>query len=70
MIGTYHKKGQCILFIVTYLCKILVIEWEISSLMITWLCVLKKNVTDSINNEAIINKNEKLVEGNFKNLCI
>ena len=57
-------------FIVTYLCKILVIEWEISSLMITWLCVLKKNLTDSINNEAIINKNEKLVEGNFKTLCI
>ena len=55
---------------VTYLCKILVIEWEISSLMITWLCVLKKNLTDSINNEAIINKNEKLVERNFKTLCI
>ena len=38
--------------------------------MITCLCVLKKNVTDSINNEAIINKNEKLVERNFKTLCI
>jgi len=29
-------------YIVTYLSKILVIEWEINSLMITWLCILKK----------------------------
>ena len=32
-------------YIVTYLGNILVIEWESSSLMITWLCVLKKMQT-------------------------
>ena len=37
------------IYIVTYLNKILVIEQEISNLIITWLCVLKK-----INNETII----------------
>ena len=28
--------------IVTYLENMLVIEWEINNLMITWLCTLKK----------------------------
>ena len=31
-----------VVYIVTYLGTILVIEWEISDLMITWFCVLKK----------------------------
>ena len=50
-------------YIVTYLGKILVNEREISSLMITWLCILKKNVVDSINNETIIQQFQ-----NMKNL--
>ena len=29
-------------YTVTYLGTILVIEWEIGGLMITWLCVMKK----------------------------
>jgi len=29
-------------YIVTYLGKMLVIEWKISSLIIIWLCILKK----------------------------
>ena len=53
-------------YIVTYLGKMFVIEREISSLMITWLCMLKKNVVNSINNEAsyhtTISKYEKLIE--------
>ena len=43
-------------YIVTYLGKILVTEWEISSLMIIWLCIGKldvTNITDNINNETI-----------------
>ena len=38
-------------------------EREISSLMITLLCILKKNIADSINNEAIIQQFQ-----NMKNL--
>ena len=42
-------------YIVTYLGKILVIEWEISSLINDYFVVcIKKDVTDSINNETII----------------
>ena len=42
-------------YIVTYLGKMLVIEKEISSLMITWLCMLKKkNIVNGINDEASI----------------
>ena len=51
-------------YIVTYLGKMLVIERVISSLMINWLCILKKkNVVDSINDEAIIQQFQ-----NMKNL--
>ena len=50
-------------YIVSYLGKMLVIERKINSLMITWLCILKKNVVDSINNEAIIQQFQ-----NMKNL--
>ena len=50
-------------YIVTYLGKMFVIEREISSLMITWLCMLKKNVVNSINNETIIQQFQ-----NMKNL--
>ena len=50
-------------YIVTYLGKMLVIEREISSLMITWLFILKKSVVDSFNNEAIIQQFQ-----NMKNL--
>ena len=41
-------------YMVTYLGKMLVIEREISSLMINLLCILKKDVAYSINNETII----------------
>ena len=42
-------------YIVTYLGKIFVIEWEISSLINDYFVVcIKKDVTDSINNETII----------------
>ena len=53
-------------YIVTYLGKILVIEWEISSLMIIWLYIGKDvtNTTDSINHNNF--KYEKLLEGDFK----
>ena len=57
-------------FIVTYLCKILVIEWEINSLMITWLCVLKKIYLIALIMKLSYIKYEKLVEGYFKTLCI
>ena len=52
-------------YIVTYLGKMLVIEMVISSLIINWLCILKKkkNVVDSINDEAIIQQFQ-----NMKNL--
>ena len=50
-------------YMVTYLGKMLVIEREISSLMITWLFILKKSVVDSFNNEAIIQQFQ-----NMKNL--
>ena len=36
------KKMMHFVYIVTYLGNILVIEREISSLMIIWLCILKK----------------------------
>ena len=36
-------------YIVTYLEKMLVDEW-----LLNYLCILKKNVTDSINNKVII----------------
>ena len=36
------KRMMHFVYIVTYLDKMLVIEKEISSLMITWLCILKK----------------------------
>ena len=45
-------------YIVTYLGNMLVIEWEISSLMIDWLYILKKNVTDNIDSEAIKSHND------------
>ena len=42
--------------------------------MIVWLCILKKNVANKIDSEAIISHNEfkvwKLVKGNFKTLSI
>ena len=42
-------------YIVTYLGKILVIEWEISSLINDYFVVcIENNVTNSINNETII----------------
>ena len=42
-------------YIVTYLGKNFVIEWEISSLINDYFVVcIKKDVTDSINNETII----------------
>ena len=42
-------------YIVTYLGKILVIEWEISSLINDYFVVcIEKNVTNNINNETII----------------
>ena len=45
-------------YIVTYLGKIFVIEWEISSLINDYFVVcIKKDVTDSINNETIIKQN-------------
>ena len=44
-----------LVYIVTYLGKILVIEWEISSLINDYFVVcIEKDVTDSINNEIII----------------
>ena len=61
-------------YIVTYLGKILVIEWEISSLINDYFVVcIKKDVTDSINNETIIQQNfffffcwRNLLYSNFK----
>ena len=45
-------------YIVTYLGKILVIECETSSLINDYFVVcIKKDVTDSINNETIIHQN-------------
>ena len=43
-------------YISTYLGNMLVIEWEISSLIITWLWVvyIEKDVDDNIDNEVII----------------
>ena len=42
-------------YIVTYLGKILVIEWEISSLINDYFVVcIENDVTNSINNETII----------------
>ena len=55
-------------YIVTYLSKILVIEREISSLMITWLCVLKKMQLIALIMKLSYNnfKYEKLIEENCK----
>ena len=45
-------------YIVTYLGKIFVVEWEISNLINDYFVVcIKKDVTDSINNETIIQQN-------------
>ena len=43
-----------LVYIVTYLGKILVIEWLTINVMIAWLCTLKKNVADNIDNKTII----------------
>ena len=49
------KKYDAFCYIVTYLGKILVIEWEISSLINDYFVVcIENNVTNSINNETII----------------
>ena len=54
-------------YIVTYLGNMLVIEWVISSLIIVWLCTLKKNVANNIDSEAIIQRfqNMKIYERKF-----
>ena len=58
--------------IVTYLENILVIEWEISNLMIALVVYIEKDVVDNIDSETIISHNDfkiwKLVKGNFKNV--
>ena len=41
----------------TYFGNMLVIEWEISNLIIVWLCILKKNVADNINSKTNISHN-------------
>ena len=45
------------IYISTYLGNMLVIKQEISSLIIVWLCILKKNVADNINSKTNISHN-------------
>ena len=40
-------------YISTYLSNMLVIKWEISNLIIVWLCTFEKDIVDNIDSESV-----------------
>ena len=54
----FFEKIMHLVNIVTYLENMLVIEWEISNLMIALVVYIEKDVADNIDSEAIISYND------------